>query len=110
MKRSVLMLDSDLEQHVIRFIADRTGIDPSELRSSSRLLHDLKIDGDDASELLAEYAEAFQVDLSQLDFASYFRSEPNLLVLWFGNVAGFKPLWVADLVHSARVGKWTPNP
>ena len=104
------MLDSDLEQRIIRFIADRTGLDPRDLRSSSRLLHDLKIDGDDASEMLTEYAEVFHVDLSRLDFPSYFRSEPNVLVLWFGNIAGFKPLSVADLVRSARVGKWPPNP
>jgi acyl carrier protein len=58
---SVLMLEADLEQRVIRFVARKTGLQVDAVTPSSRLLHDLRIDGDDAEELLTEYSEAFEV-------------------------------------------------
>ena len=106
---SVLMLDADLEQRVIRFIAAKTGLQPNAITSASRLLHDLKIDGDDAEELLTEYSDAFQVDMTGFDFCQRFRSEPNLFSLWLGSLNRFVPVTVAQLVRSARNGRWTPE-
>jgi hypothetical protein len=103
---SVLMLDANLEQRVIRFIAAKTGLEPNAITSASRLLHDLKIDGDDAEELLTEYSHAFQVDMTAFDFHRHFRSEPNLVALWLGNLKRFAPVTVAELVQSARNGSW----
>jgi hypothetical protein len=73
-------------------------------------LHDLKIDGDDAEELLTEYSDAFQVDLTGFDFCQHFRSEPNILNLWLRKIDRLVPVTVAQLVQSASSHHWnTPK-
>lgn len=47
----------------------------SELKEEMSLYHDLNISGDDADEFLHKYSEAFNVSISNLDFADYFPSE-----------------------------------
>ena len=89
-----------------RFIAAKTGLQPNAITSTSRLLHDLKIDGDDAEELLTEYSDAFQVDMTGFNFCEHFRSEPNLFSLGLGSLNRFVPVRVAQLVRSARNRRW----
>ena len=72
MTSSVLMLDCELEERIIRLVAAKAGLNPIDISLSSRLLHDLKIDGDDAAELLSNYSEVFQVDISGFNFMVHF--------------------------------------
>lgn len=103
---SVLMLDVDLEGCIIRFIARKTGLQIEEVTPSSRLLHDLQTDGDDAEELLTEYSEAFKVDLTGFNFGSHFRSEPNIFNDLVGEIDHLVPITVAQLVQAAHVHRW----
>lgn len=102
----MLMLDSDLEQRIIRVVAAQSGVDPTRITASTWLLHDLNIDGDDAEELLCDFAEVFQVDMAGFDFCRYFREEPNLLTLWFGSTARLEPLTIRQLAYSASAHRW----
>jgi hypothetical protein len=110
MMSSVLMLDSDLQQRVILFVATSVALDPRTIDLSSRLLHDLGIDGDDASELLTDYSHVFQVDMQEFDFRRHFRSEPNLLAVLHRTTSRLVPVTLRELVGSARLGRWTPEP
>lgn len=103
---SVLMLDADVEQRVIRFIARKTGLQFEQVKPSSRLLHDLQIDGDDAEELLTAYSDAFAVDLTGFNFGRHFRSEPDILTIWLRKNDHLLPVTVSQLVQAAHVHRW----
>jgi acyl carrier protein len=104
---STLMLDDDLEKWIIKLIVDVTGINPDRISLESCLNHDLGIDGDDAAELLSEYAAAFGVDMSGFHFSKYFQGEPHLFNWWVpGPIAKLSPVTVRDLVEAARQKKW----
>jgi len=105
-----MMLESDLEQRVIWLVATGAGLDRRTIGLSSRLLHDLGIDGDDAYELLTEFSEVFQVDRAGFDFYRHFRIEPNIVTIWFGDNSRLVPVTIGELVRSARSGRWTPDP
>ncbi|MEQ1884006.1 MAG: DUF1493 family protein [Bryobacteraceae bacterium] len=57
----------ELEERIIAFVSKETGIKPSAIHASSRLLQDLGIDGDDAGELFEKFGTQFGVDLSPLE-------------------------------------------
>lgn len=102
----MLLLNLNLEQRVIWFISEVTGRKLDKLHLSSRLLHDLGIDGDDAAELVTKYAEAFQVDMKEFEFGKYFRSEPNLVSIFDRKqtLDSMLPLTIRDLVEYALRG------
>ena len=99
---------------VKQFVADNLHIPIDNLTSETRLLHDLGIDGDDAIEFLEQYSEKFHVDISNMNFDSY-----------FGPEAGFNPIYyllnklfckeklkkisltIDDLIKAAEKKEWT---
>jgi acyl carrier protein len=99
--------DADLEEWIIKLIADASGVDPERISADTSLNRDLGIDGDDATELLSLYSEAFGVDLSEFRFSQYFRDEPHLFnPSPSGRSSGVTPITVGDLVDAARLKKW----
>ena len=76
------MDNNELLREVKQFVADSLHIPISNLTPETRLLHDLGIDGDDAIEFLSQYCKEFDVDLSTMNFDSY-----------FGPEAGFNPIY-----------------
>jgi len=98
---SIYWLDGDLETRVVGLIAEKTGLPPSEIMPETLLWHDLGIAGDDASELLVEYRDLFQVDMKEFNFARYFPSE---IGFWCRER---EPVTVRDLVESAKRKRWT---
>ena len=56
--------EADLRQRVSQLIARKTGLSVVEIRPASRLFHDLGVAGDDAGELITEFAKTFDVDMS----------------------------------------------
>ena len=99
--------EGDHQHLVVRLIAKKTGLPTVQIFPESRLVHDLGIAGDDAGELLTEYSETFQVDMSEFDFAQYFSGEPHLFKLAEG--LKLAPITVQDLVEAARQKKWPPR-
>ena len=57
---------------VAAFIAQQTKEPLSNLAPETRLLHDLRLDGDDAHNFLSEFATRFDVDLTTFSFLEYF--------------------------------------
>jgi len=65
-----------IEEEFINMISEQSRIDKSKINSESTLLGDLKVDGDDAWEILELCEEKYGIDLADFDFHSYFRNEP----------------------------------
>jgi acyl carrier protein len=57
---------SELEDQVIAFILEETGIKRKRVLLSSRLAQDIRLDGDDTVELFKKFGEKFNVDLTVL--------------------------------------------
>ena len=57
-------MKSETLQRVIELVAEQTGVSPSRITAATRIGEDLGVDGDDASDLLTEFASRFHVDLA----------------------------------------------
>lgn len=57
---------TELEERIVAFTAKETGMKAHRIALSSRLSHDLGIDGDDAVKFFDKYGKEFSVDLSAL--------------------------------------------
>ena len=84
----------------------------SQIIPGTRLLHDLGIDGDDATEILTAFSEKFRVDMSSFPFALHFGSEAGAGYRWVvrkikgGDSIPLLPVTVQDLIDSANCGRW----
>jgi len=104
------MID-DLEPQVREFVARELGVNQARITATTRLNHDLGCDGDDARELLEQFAGQFSVDLSGFELGRHFGPEaafnPVLYVYWRlrrPERLRFVPLTVGDLVEAVRAG------
>src|SRR5262245_56145356 len=110
---STLMLNCDHEKWIIKMIADQTGVDAEKISLETRLNQDLRINGDDADELLSLYSEALGVDMTEFQFHRHFLDEPHMLNFWRwipGLGPKLDPIYVRDLVEAARRKRWIANP
>ncbi len=111
-----------LAEDIIAFVARETGIHPSKLTLSTRLLDDLGIDGDDAVEFFEHFEQAFGVDLS--DFPYYRHFGPEGWDLFAGKLTRFIwhlfnieylytyeyiPITIEDLIVAAHAKRWVKN-
>src|SRR3954470_8280058 len=102
---SFLSLNESYEQRVIRFVAERIGRRVQEVHGESRLSEDLGIDGDDAADLLSQFAETFAVDMTHFEFSKYFRSEGLFATV----PLRFGALTIQDLIRSAAQKRFTTS-
>lgn len=82
-----------------------------QVTSHSRLLHDLRITGDDAYELLDEIEKKYDVTWGGFVTKEYFPDEGEAIWWWLKNLFGFKDkvhkeITVGDLVRAAKAGRW----
>jgi hypothetical protein len=63
-----------------KFIVKQSGVNDYEVIPDARLYEDLGVYGDDAFELLINYGEQFNVDLSKFMAADYFRGEGDVIL------------------------------
>jgi hypothetical protein len=105
---------AEIAERVRMLVCRKSGLKDEVVRSESRLLHDLGITGDDAEELIVEFANSFSVDMSSFPFQRYFTGEPVTFshVLWMLRLKK-DPIWkgkasltVAQLVNAALAGRW----
>jgi len=104
---------SDLPQGLINGVVDLIHRHRNEPRHKisldTELGDDLLIDGDDARDLLVDFAKEFEVDIRNFDFDAYFGPEAgfNPFVWLYWKVTGkshtFKPLTVRALVIAAML-------
>jgi len=93
------------------FVNQHIGNTNIELDRETRLYEDLKIDADDAFELLDAFRTKFIVDMSGFDFNEYFAPEGIDLIGAFlsffkKNKASLKDLTLGDLEQAAKAGRW----
>lgn len=68
-----------------------------ELNQSTRILEDLRVDGDDAVDFFLAFGNEFDVDLSKFELAKYFNSE------------GFDPIGISALFYRIVGRKASPD-
>jgi len=105
-------MDDSTFNRLKQFIVDRIGVNEEEVTPGSRLYEDLGIYGDDATELLVEYAKRFKVDVSKFMAADYFKGEGmdligTLVRILTGKRSGhkYKVLTVNDLGKGVNAGR-----
>src|SRR5262249_23672292 len=97
-------LPEDVVARVTELIHRSTQTPIRKIRLDADLGRDLRIDGDDASELLRLFSKEFKVDLNGFNFDDYFGPEAGFdPVVWLvkkatGKLPSYKPLTVRDLV------------
>ena len=95
------------------FIRETCHVGGESLTASTRLLHDLSIDGDDAVEILTDFSRRFGVDLSSFPFQQYFGSELGAGIRWLvrkvhgGDAIRFTAITLQDLTDAANRGRWS---
>lgn len=94
------------------FISKRTGIRQDLLSEDSRLLEDLKIDADDAFELLKDFSKEFSVDMKNFPVDEYLAPEGVDLVGALRRILSrhgrkrLRPLTLIALTRAAIQGAW----
>jgi len=94
-----------IRDRVVEFVAARILVDPESLAESC-CFYDLGIDGDDATELLASFAQHFQVDMRGFMPRSYYGPEASWIP-FFGGKRPEKALTIGMLIKAAENRKWT---
>lgn len=103
-----------LSDRLLDFVATELRVERSRLVPSTRLQHDLGVDGDDGYELLVAFSKAFSVELKNIDFGRYFGPEagPNPIVWLWWLITSSRPMAVPitlqDLQSSMNAGRWVP--
>jgi acyl carrier protein len=118
---------SAVDQNVVDFVAEFTGVQRERLTLTSTLYGDLGVDGADGWELIHEFGERFHVDLSEFRFDSHFGPEglpfyaPFMWLWWLiswpfrkkqspEDAAGLKVIRISDLILAAEAKRWTYVP
>jgi acyl carrier protein len=93
------------------FIVEQVGVEENEVTPYARLYEDLGVYGDDATDLLINYRDRFNVDVSKFMAADYFKGEGTdviggLIRLFSGKQSGgLKTLTVNDLGKGIVAGR-----
>jgi len=105
-----------MRNEIVQMLSIESGIPLENIFERSSLLGDLKIDGDDAWNVIEQCSERFNLDLTEFDFNEYFRCEPcfkGIIYYWRKvkyrdeHIAANKtPITVEQLITICRVGKW----
>jgi acyl carrier protein len=92
-------------------INKHTGLKNTQFERSTRLYEDLKIDGDDAFELLKEFEKQYKIDMRDFKFNEYFSPEGidviGAIISWFKKRKKLKELTVGDIEQAIITGKFT---
>ena len=98
------------EQLIVSVLSRRSGLPQEQITLGTRLVEDLKLDGDDAVDALLEISKVCSMKISDFDSSLYFHSEPTLLSLfWFMPLQKKRDMLketitVGELVDAARSG------
>ena len=106
-----------MKSQVFEFISEFTGVSSDKISLDTLVNDELGVDGDDGADLLLEFSEKFDVDISNIEYV-YFGSEGvNPFTILFhaikafvdgfnGKADKFTPLPVSAFVNSAVKGVW----
>lgn len=93
-----------------KILADDFSIEPNSLTEHTRIVEDLKLDGDDGIEFIDNFHDQYPFESSDFNYSDYFGSEGLSLGI-FDYFRGRKtplrkPLTIGMLVDAAVKGKW----
>jgi|SRR5277367_1018006 len=101
-------MQSEPEELVVSVLSRRSGLAKEQVTLGTRLVEDLKLDGDDAVDALLEISKQCSMDVSGFDSSLYFRSEPTLLSVFLPSknkrAVPKQTITVGELVDAARRG------
>lgn len=108
-------MDEQILCHVTAFIAHRLHVRLETLLPDTRLREDLGVDGDDAIELLADFAATFGVAMTDFCFARYFGPEASFNPVYYAYILLAKkrqaetfPITISALVIAVAAQRWLP--
>jgi len=101
----------DTFERIKQLVIIKIGEENINLTQSTRIYEDLKIDGDDAFELLKSFEREFNVDMTDFEYNNYFAPEGidligGLINIFKKNKKKLLPLTLGDLETVAKKGKW----
>ena len=102
-------METDIRSRVIDLVANVAGVPTSRLRPAMELEEDLGVTGEDAQELIEDYAACFQVDMSAFEFYRHFEGESlfaGFLTKFRGESVQHVPLTIDLLVRAAQERRW----
>lgn len=91
---------------VIQFVSENIGCDPSRLTPDTRLFEDLGIDGDDAEDLMRDFASHFTVDLTGYEHLQHFGPEAGWSPIAIHPSGLSVPITLVCLAEAAAAGRW----
>jgi len=100
-----------ISRELVEFVSSELRIGSDRLQPTTRLLHDLGVDGDDGSELIEAFGRRFAVDLSAFEPARHFGAEGLNVFAWLwgmirGTPSELIPITLADLQASIESRRW----
>jgi len=111
-----MLVRPNLENDVLEFVSNRLAVPSAKLSMTTRLGADLGLDGDDASEFMAEFAAKFDVDLSEFVFDDYFAVETAFNPIGFlfrlfrkGEATTVTDVTIDDLNQAAGSKNWSKD-
>jgi len=105
------MNDAEVLSRIRELLATHAGVPAATVSAETRVWEDLKLYGDDVSELVNAFGKQFNVDLS--GYRWYHHTGPEgCNPLWLVRKPWWErktkiPIAVSDLVESTRLGKWS---
>jgi hypothetical protein len=89
---------------IVDFIAREAGLRTASVTLSTRLLQDVRMDGDDAVDFFEAFGKKFNVDLDRLWKHWHHHFAPEGI---FQGLPGLEiEITVQDLIDSAHAGRW----
>ena len=115
-----MKLENEVFDEVVQFIHNEMGKvwwRSKPLTRYTRLYEDLRIDGDDATDLFLAFQKQFKVDLTALDLRKHFNDEgfdPVGISTFIRKITrqppppkkSSKPITLGDLENTIKRGKW----
>lgn len=102
-------LDVELYDRLLSFVSSQTRT-RRKLSLATELLWDLGVDGDDATDFIAEFQREFEVDLSDFDLGRHFGPEgfnlDRAISAWFKGRKVKAPISIGLLYRAAREHRW----
>jgi hypothetical protein len=104
-----------MSENVRQFIAEMLVLPMNRIMDERRIRTDYGCDGDDAVELLTQFAKKFEVDMKNYNHDDFFYPEwalsflsPAVIFKWFtGTLPRPKyEIRVKDLIHVATIKRW----
>ncbi len=120
MENVMLASDESLAREVHEFFSEFTATAPSKITANSRIVEDLGIAGDDGDEMMKQFAERFNVNISGFTKWDQFGSEggPDPVSFIHAAIDLFRkgkrksssilPLTVMEFTIAAKLKRW-PN-